>query len=95
LYETAVRIEFRQHRLTHHENVKVHIESAKVYVDPMEIDFWLVENSFLVAVLAGKDSPRKYDLFRMRSYLKRLKLKHGLIAYWSIKNLQLYGLYEP
>jgi len=95
LYETAVRIEFQQHHLKHHETVKVHIESAKVYVDPMEIDFWLVENSFLVAVLAGKDSPRKYDLFRMRSYLKRLKLKHGVIAYWSIKNLQLYGLYEP
>lgn len=31
----------------------------------------------------------------MRSYLKKLNLHYGLIAFWSVKNLQLFGIYEP
>jgi len=61
----------------------------------MEIDFWLVEGRFLLGILAGKDKMRQYDVYRMRSYLKRLKLNHGLIAHWNVKNLQLYGVYQP
>ena len=59
----------------------------------MEIDFWLVDEAFLLAILAGKDDMRKYDIYRMRSYLKHLKLNRGLIAYWKVKSLQLYGIY--
>jgi GxxExxY protein len=70
-------------------------KSKRVQVDPMEIDFWLVDGAFLLAILAGKDDMRKYDIYRMRSYLKHLKLNRGLIAYWNVKKLQLYGIYQP
>jgi hypothetical protein len=49
----------------------------------------MIESAILLGVLAGKDKPKLYDLFRMRSYLKHLNLHHGLIAYWSTNNLQL------
>ena len=58
------------------------------------IDYWLVEKSILVGILAGKGDVRVYDIFRMRSYLKKLNLHHGIIAYWSNKNLQILGIYE-
>lgn len=95
LYKAALKVEFRQQGLHYDENVLVAIESERVQVNPMEIDFWLIDGGFLLAILAGKDKMRQYDIYRMRSYLKRLKLKHGLIAYWNVKNLQFYGIYQP
>ena len=46
-------------------------------------------------VFAIGDKLRIYDIVRMRNYLNRLNLSHGLIAYWSLRNLQLCGIYEP
>lgn len=94
LYKAALKVELQQQGLHYDENVLVDIEAGRVQVKPMEIDFWLIEEKFLLAILAGKDKMRQYDIYRMRSYLKRLKLKHGLIAYWNVKNLQLYGVYQ-
>jgi len=95
LYKAALKIEFRQQGLHYDENVLVAMESERVQVKPMEIDFWLIEGRFLLAILAGKDKMRQYDIYRMRSYLKRLKIDHGLIAHWNVKSLQLYGVYQP
>ena len=94
LYKAALKIELGHKQINYDENVLIHLESERVQVDPMEIDFWLIDEGFLLAVLAGKDDMRKYDIYRMRSYLKRLKLNHGLIAYWNVKSLQLYGIYQ-
>lgn len=95
LYKAAIKIEFTLRQIKYDENVLVKVESKSVQTDPMEIGFWLIDNGFLFAILAGKDEPRQYDIFRMRSYLKWLKLKYGLIAYWSLNNLQIYGIYQP
>jgi GxxExxY protein len=95
LYKAALKIDLGLEQISYDENVLVPLESERVQVDPMEIDFWLVDGAFLLAILAGKDDMRKYDIYRMRSYLKHLKLNHGLIAYWNVKNLQLYGIYQP
>ena len=95
LYKAALKIEFGEKQIKYDENVLIPLESERVQVDPMESDFWLVDGAFLLAILAGKDDMRKYDIYRMRSYLKHLKLKHGLIAYWNVKNLQVYGIYQP
>jgi GxxExxY protein len=94
LYKAALKLELAYRQINADENVLITIESERVQVDPVEIDFWRIEGSFLLAVLAGKDDIRKYDIYRMRSYLRRLKLKRGLIAYWNVRNLQLYGVYE-
>ncbi len=61
---------------------------------PFKIDYWLIHDSLLFGVLAAQGRPRTYDLYRMRSYLKMLKITHGLIACWTTRNLQLYGILE-
>lgn len=92
LYKAALKIELAQNHIQFDDNVFIKVVAGNIEFDPMEIDYWLIENEFLLGILAGKDEPRVYDIFRMRSYLKRLDLTHGLIAYWSIKNLQLHGI---
>lgn len=95
LYKAALKIEFGYKQINYDESVLIPLESARVQVDPMEIDFWLIDGAFLLGILAGKGEMRKYDIYRMRSYLKHLKFNHGLIAYWNVNNLQLYGIYQP
>ncbi|NUO83995.1 GxxExxY protein [candidate division KSB1 bacterium] len=95
LYKAALKIELGEKQISYDENVLIPLESERVQVDPMESDFWMVDGAFLLAILAGKGEMRKYDIYRMRSYLKHLKFNHGLIAYWNVNNLQLYGIYQP
>lgn len=80
--------------LAYNDKVCITDTIENIQFSPFEIDYWLLEKSLLVGILAGKDKPRAYDFLRMRSYLKSLHLHHGLIAYWSVKNFQLYGIYE-
>jgi GxxExxY protein len=94
IYEAALRLELKRQQTLFDDTVCIHVKVGNIKFKPFEIDFWLVEKAFLLGVLAGKDKPRAYDLLRMRSYLRRLNLHHGLIAYWSTNNLQLYGIYE-
>jgi hypothetical protein len=82
----------RRCQINNDDRVFVTVTAGGIQFDPMEIDYWLIENNLLLGVLAGDDKPRVYDIFRMRSYLKRLNLTHGVIAYWSTKNLQIYGI---
>jgi GxxExxY protein len=92
LYKAALKIEFDRNQIKYDDHVLVTVKAANIQFDPVEIDYWLIENTLLLGVLAGDEKPRVYDIFRMRSYLKRLGLTHGLIAFWSTKNLQLYGI---
>ena len=94
IYQAALRIEFRQNNVNYNDNISIPIKIDNINFSPLKIDFWLIDNSILLGILAGKDKPKVYDIFRMRSYLNKLKLTHGLIAYWSTKNLQLIGIYK-
>lgn len=89
-----MRVELKRNQLDYDDNVCIDARIENIQFTPFEIDFWLVEKSLLLGILAGKQKPRLYDLFRMRSYLRKLNLCHGLVAYWSNKNLQLFGIYE-
>ena len=95
IYKSAFAIELKRNKINYNDQVQIYTEIDGIQFLPFEIDYWLIENSFLLGILAGKEHPGNYNLFRMRTYLKKLKLSHGLIAYWSTKNLQLYGIYEP
>jgi GxxExxY protein len=95
IYQTAFLIEMRHKKIRFDNSVQLNIKIENIQFSPYEIDFWLIENSILVGILAGKHQPRIYDFLRMRSYLKYLKLHHGLIAFWSYNNFQIYGIYEP
>lgn len=94
IYQAAMAIELRQNQLVYDDQVRIDIEIENIKFAPFEIDYWLVEKTLLLGILAGKEKPRVYDLIRMRTYLKRLKIHYGLVAYWSTKNLQLFGVYE-
>ena len=95
IYQAAMGVELRRNQLNYDHKVHIDAKIENIQFSPFEIDYWLIEKSLLLGILAGKDMPRVYDLFRMRSYLKKLDLHYGLIAFWSVKNLQLFGLYEP
>lgn len=96
IYKLAFGVELKQNQITYDDNVRINlkIENINIQFSPIEIDYWLVDKSILVGILAGTEKPRVYDLFRMRSYLKQLNLHHGLIAFWSTTNLQLFGIHE-
>jgi GxxExxY protein len=95
IYKSAFAIELVRNKLNYNDQVQINTNIDGIPFPPYEIDYWLIENSFLLGILAGREHPGNYNLFRMRTYLKKLKLNRGLIAFWSIKNLQLYGIYEP
>jgi GxxExxY protein len=95
IYQAAFRIELTQNKLRYSDNVCIDTKIENIQFNPFKIDYWLVENSILVGILSGSKKPHGYDLLRMRTYLRRLNLQHGLIAFWSSKNLQLFGIYEP
>ena len=95
VYRSAFAVELRRNKITYNDHVEIQTKIDGIPFPPYEIDYWLIENSFLLGILAGRQHPGKYNLFRMRSYLKNLNLHHGLLAFWSTKNLQLYGIYEP
>lgn len=94
IYQSAFAVELKRNNLAYDDNVCITDPIESIQFSPFVIDYWLIEKSFLIGILAGKDRPRLYDLLRMRSYLKSLHLHHGLIAYWSVRNLQLYGIHE-
>lgn len=94
IYQAALIIELEQNKLLYNNNVFIEIKVENIQFKPFKIDYWIIDNSLLIGILSGKEKPRMYDLLRMRSYLKKLNLHHGLIAFWSTKNLQLFGIYE-
>lgn len=94
-YKSGFAIELKRNKLNYNDQVQISTNIDGIPFPPYEIDYWLIENSFLLGMLAGREHPGNYHLFRMRTYLKKLKLNRGMIAFWSIKNLQLYGIYEP
>jgi len=94
IYQAAFAIELRNKQIKFDRNVQLDINIQNIQFSPNEIDYWLIEKSLLIGILAGKHKPRTYDFLRMRTYLKYLNLHHGLIAFWSNENLQLYGIYE-
>lgn len=94
IYQSAIAIELGFNSIDYDESVFIETIYENIEFAPFKIDYWLVQNAVLLGILAGNDKPRVYDIFRMRTYLKLLNLKHGLIVYWSNKNLQLYGIYE-
>lgn len=94
-YKVALGIELERNQIACDKHVQIDIKIENMQFTPFEIDYWLLDNSLLLGTLAGTEKPRTYDLFRMRSYLKRLNLSRGLIAFWSTTNLQMFGIYEP
>jgi len=94
IYKTALIIELNQSGIEFNPKTTLTILASGHEFPDFEIDYWLIEPSFLLGILAGNERPRTYDFLRMRSYLKKLNLHHGVIAFWSRKNLQLYGIYE-
>ncbi len=94
IYKSALAIELKQNSIAYNDKVCIAATHNNIQFKPFQIDYWLVHESFLLGVLAGNNKPRTYDLFRMRTYLKNLDLNYGLIAFWSTKNLQIYGISE-
>jgi len=94
IYQAAFRLELKHNQINYDDNMVIDTNIGNIKFNPFKIDYWLIEKALLVGIIAGKDKPRLYDLLRMKTYLRKLKLKHGLIAFWSNKNLQLYGIHE-
>lgn len=94
IYKSALALEFRENSIPYNDIVYIETHHNNIQFRPFKTDYWLIHDSLLFGVLAAQGRPRTYDLYRMRSYLKKLKITHGLIACWTTRNLQLYGILE-
>jgi GxxExxY protein len=95
IYEKAMQIELKQNKILFADNIFIDTKIENFKFSPFKLDYWLIEDLILLGILSGNEKPRGYDFLRMRTYLKKLNRHHGLIVFWSNKNLQLYGIYEP
>ncbi|MDZ7364009.1 MAG: GxxExxY protein [candidate division KSB1 bacterium] len=66
IYKTAVGIELKQNQIACNDKVHINFNFENIQLNPFEIDHWLIKESILLGVLAGKDEPRAYDLLRTR-----------------------------
>jgi hypothetical protein len=87
-----MRVELQFGRFTYDEHVKVPVYYQNVLLKNYEIDYWLINEKILFAILAGSKEVSAYDVMRMRSYLKRLSLNTGLIAFWSKDHVKILGV---
>lgn len=92
IYQKAMQVELEFNQFLWNEHVKVPVTYQNVLINHYEIDYWLVNGKILLAVLAGSKEVRAYDVMRMRSYLKGLKLNIGLIAFWGKDHLYIRGV---
>ena len=93
VYQNALKIEFQQRNIFYNDEIAFELDIDNIKFTKIQIDFWEIEKHFLLGVLAGNEKPRIYELARMRNYLIKLNLTHGIIAYWSNKNFQLHGIF--
>jgi GxxExxY protein len=92
IYQEAMKVELEFGKFTCDGHVKVPVYYQNILLKNYEIDYWLVNQKILLAVLAGSKEVSVYDIVRMRSYLKGLNLKVGLIAFWGKDHLKIVGI---
>ncbi|MDZ7362900.1 MAG: GxxExxY protein [candidate division KSB1 bacterium] len=92
IYQEAMKVELEFGNFTCDAHVKVPVYYQNVFIKNYEIDYWLVNQKILLAVLAGSKEASAYDIVRMRSYLRGLNLKLGLIAFWGKDHLKIVGV---
>lgn len=92
IYQKAMHVELEFNQFLCDEHVKVPVHYQNVFLKNYEIDYWLINGKILLAVLAGSKEVRAYDVMRMRTYLKDLKLDIGLIAFWGKDHLYIRGV---
>lgn len=92
IYQEAMKAELEFGKFTCAEHVKVPVYYQNVFLKNYEIDYWLINQKILLAVLAGSKEASAYDIVRMRSYLKGLKLNIGLIAFWGKDHFKIIGV---
>jgi len=92
IYREAMKVELKLAGFECDQQVRVPVRYEGVLLSHCEIDYWLVNHRVLLAVLAGSKEVRAYDVMRMRSYLKKLNLNVGLIAFWGKDHLKILGV---
>jgi GxxExxY protein len=92
IYQEAMKVELEFGKFTCEPHVKVPVYYQNVLLKNFEIDYWLINQKILLAVLAGSKEVSAYDVARMRSYLKRANLNAGLIAFWGKDHLKIVGV---
>ncbi len=92
IYQEAMKVELEFGKFTCDAHVTVPVYYQNVFLKNYEIDYWLINQKILLAVLAGSKEVSAYDIMRMRSYLKGLKLSVGLIAFWGKDHLKILGV---
>jgi GxxExxY protein len=92
IYQAAMAVELRLAGMECRKHVEVPVNFENTLINNYEIDYWLINQRVLLAVLAGSGQVRAYDVVRMRSYLRKLNLDVGLIAFWSKDHLKILGV---
>ncbi len=92
IYQKTMRVELELEKFFCEDQVKVPVYYQNAFINNYAIDFWRINGKILLAVLAGSKEVSAYDILRMRSYLKRLSLSAGLIAFWGKDQVKIVGV---
>jgi GxxExxY protein len=92
IYKEAMKVELRLNGFSFNEKAKVAVNYQDSFLSHYEIDCWLINERFLFGVFAGSKQVRAYDILRMSSYLRKLKLNIGLITFWGKDHLKILGV---
>lgn len=92
IYREAMKVELRLNGFEVKDQVCIPVRLQNNFIKNYEIDYWMIDERILLGVLAGSKEIRAYDVMRMRSYLKNLKLNTGLLAFWGKDHLKILGI---
>jgi len=74
------------------DSVFVNIDYEGKFLKEFEMKVCLIHDQILMAVFGGTSDIRVIDIVRMRSYLRKLKLEAGIIAYWKNDEVKILGV---
>ena len=92
IYREGIKAELKLRGFMCSDEVKVPASYKGCLLNGCEIDYWLINQQTLLAILAGTKQVRAYDVMRMRSYLRNLNLRVGLVAFWGKEHLKILGV---
>jgi len=92
VYQRAMEYELSLIKAEVNQQVVLDVMYGDNYLNSVKIDFWLICNKILLAVLAGSRKLDLYDIARMQAYLDNSIANVGLICYFDKSDLTLLGL---
>jgi len=92
VYERAMRVELNHQKLLVTQKPIVGVKFKKHFVGNNEIEPWLIDEQLLLNISTGISEIPVYKMAYLRSYLKQMQLKLGVICHFNKTGVILHAL---